>query len=59
MKLNIDLKSLYNKKFQIEKECTQLNRVKKVIYEDLVKANSFGANNGFKGILNELDGIKF
>ena len=56
-KLSIDLKSFYNEKVQIRNQYIQLNNAKKVPYEDLSKADSFGANNGFQSIFKDLDDI--
>ena len=57
LKLSIDLKSFYNEKVQIRNQYIQLNNAKKVPYEDLSKADSFGANNGFQSIVKDLDDI--
>tara|TARA_B110001454_G_C12509708_1_gene346272 strand:- start:213 stop:596 length:384 start_codon:yes stop_codon:yes gene_type:complete len=56
-KLSINLKSFYDEKVQIRDQYIQSNDAKKVLYEDLSKADSFGANNGFKGIVKELEYI--
>tara|TARA_B100001057_G_C22862777_1_gene955269 strand:+ start:2535 stop:2903 length:369 start_codon:yes stop_codon:yes gene_type:complete len=52
-KLNIDLKEIYEKQVQVREEFGD-----KVYFDDIDNADSFGAFNGFSGILNELKSIE-
>tara|TARA_Y100000389_G_C17250264_1_gene407737 strand:+ start:29 stop:421 length:393 start_codon:yes stop_codon:yes gene_type:complete len=56
-KLSIDLKFLYESKVEIREQYKELNNASKIPYEDLVKANTFGANNGFKMIVQDLENL--
>lgn len=56
-KLSIDLKFLYESKIQIREQFKELNNASKISFEDLVEANSFGANNGFKMIVQNLENL--
>ena len=52
-KLNIDLKEIYEKQVQVREEFGD-----KVCFDDIHNADSFGAFNGFSGILNQLKSIE-
>ena len=56
-KLSIDLKFLYESKVQIREQFKELNNASKISFEDLVEANSLGANNGFKMIVQNLENL--
>ena len=55
--ISINLRSFYEDRVQIRDEYIELNNAVKVPYKDLFKADSFGANNGMKGLMNELSAI--
>ena len=55
--LSINLVFFYEERVRISDQYRDLNNARKVPYEELSKADSFGANNGFKGIVNEFESI--
>ena len=50
--LSINLISFYEERVQIGDQYRDLNNARKVPYEELSKADSFGANNGDRSFLS-------
>ena len=55
--ISIKLRFFYEDRVQIRDEHIELNSAVKVPYESLFRANTFGANNGMKGLMSELSNI--
>ena len=55
--LSIDLRSFYEEKVEISEQYGSLNNTKKVTFDELSQADSSAANNGFKGLVKELENI--